>query len=163
VKALAAIALIAAVVALVLMTRPTRVQRAPDSPASPSASSSASDPDSRSAPPISSDAATRPTPQSTVALQLRLLDARDLPAFRATFLPAVAATITPDMMEACRTRVHQVPVLPDWEMAEDSTSPESGLRIRRVSMFGKSMTGFHEQADGRWLADAVWCLPVGLP
>jgi hypothetical protein len=29
-------------------------------------------------------------------------------------------------------------------------------------MFGKSMTGFHE-VDGRWLADAVWCLPVGLP
>jgi len=24
------------------------------------------------------------------------------------------------------------------------------------------MTGFHE-VDGRWLADAVWCLPVGLP
>jgi hypothetical protein len=29
-------------------------------------------------------------------------------------------------------------------------------------MFGKSMTGFHE-VDGRWLADGVWCLPVGLP
>jgi hypothetical protein len=29
-------------------------------------------------------------------------------------------------------------------------------------MFGKSMTGFHD-VDGRWLADALWCLPVGLP
>jgi hypothetical protein len=96
-----------------------------------------------------------------VAIQLRLLDEHNLSAFRATFTPTVAASITADMMEACRTRVHQVPVQPDWEMAEDST--ENGHHVRRVSMFGKSMTGFHEQPDGSWLADAVWCLPVGLP
>ncbi len=75
-------------------------------------------------------------------------------------LPAVQPQVTADAFAACRKRVRQVPVRPDWEMAEASAS--GGHRVIRVSMFGKSMTGFHE-VDGRWLADALWCLPIGLP
>jgi hypothetical protein len=97
-----------------------------------------------------------PRVEQAVADQLRVIDSGDLAAFRATFVPGVA--ITADTLAACRTRIHQVPVRPDWEMAKETVV--DGLRVRRVSMFGKSMTGFHEQPDGRWLADAAWCVPV---
>ena len=98
--------------------------------------------------------------EQAVEHQLAVIDIGDLDAFRATFTSDVK--VTPEALAACRTRVHQVPVRPDWEMAEDSID-EHGQRVRRVSMFGKSLTGFHEQGDGRWLADALWCVPVGLP
>jgi hypothetical protein len=100
------------------------------------------------------------SPQTTVQTQLRLLEGGNADLFRQTFLPSVRPQVTAEAFEACRKRVRQVPVQPDWEMAEASTS--GGNRVVRVSMFGKSMTGFHD-VDGRWLADAVWCLPVGLP
>ena len=96
--------------------------------------------------------------RATVDTQLMLLrEGRDAD-FRATFLPTVA--VTPEAIAACRRRIDQVPVKPDWEVAEDVVI--DGHAVRRVSMFGKSMTGFHE-LSGRWLADAVWCVPTGLP
>ena len=64
------------------------------------------------------------------------------------------------MIAGCRKKVASAVVMPDWEMAENEVV--NGRRVRRVSMFGKSMTGFHE-IDGRWLADAAWCVPVGVP
>ncbi|HYR18107.1 MAG TPA: hypothetical protein VEQ15_01365 [Myxococcales bacterium] len=100
------------------------------------------------------------SPQTTVETELRLLEGGKADLFRQTFLPSVQPQVTAEAFEACRKRVRQVPVRPDWETAEASTS--GGHRVVRVSMFGKSMTGFH-QVDRRWLADAVWCLPVGLP
>src|SRR5712691_8609415 len=100
------------------------------------------------------------SPQATVGTELRLLEGGEQDLFRQTFLPAVQPQVTADAFAACRKRVRQVPVRSDWEMAEASAS--GGHRVIRVSMFGKSMTGFHE-VDGRWLADALWCLPVGLP
>ena len=100
------------------------------------------------------------SPQRTVQTALGLLEAGDLDLFRQTFLASVQPQVTADAYAACRRRVRQVPVRPDWEVAEESTS--AGHRVVRVSIFGKSMTGFHD-VDGRWLADALWCLPVGLP
>jgi hypothetical protein len=98
------------------------------------------------------------SPRQTVDTQMKLLaEGRD-GEFRATFLPGVA--ISADQIEACRKRVANTVVRPDWEMAEDVLV--NGHRVRRVSMFGKSMTGFHD-VQGKWLADAVWCVPVGLP
>jgi hypothetical protein len=97
-------------------------------------------------------------PQSTVETQLRLLHENRDADFRATFLPTVA--VTPEAIAACKKRIDQVPVKPDWEMAEDAFV--DGHAVKRVSMFGKSMTGFHD-LGGKWLADAVWCVPTGLP
>ena len=111
-------------------------------------------------PPAGLDPAALASPRATVQTELRLLEGGEQDLFRQTFFPAVQPQVTADAFAACRKRVRQVPVRPDWEMAEVSAS--GGHRVVRVSMFGKSMTGFHE-VDGRWLADAVWCLPVGLP
>jgi hypothetical protein len=117
-------------------------------------------PRSAANPPAGLDRAALASPRDTVQTQLRLLEAGDQDRFRQTFLPSMQPQVTAEAFAACRKRVRQVPVRPDWETAEASAS--SGHRVVRVSMFGKSMTGFHE-VDGRWLADAVWCLPVGLP
>jgi hypothetical protein len=100
--------------------------------------------------------------EHAVEMQLHLIADGDLDALRATFTPEIRTRVTADVLAACRVRVRQVPVRPDWEMATDEID-EHGQRVRRVSMFGKSLTGFHEQPDGRWLADALWCVPVGLP
>ncbi len=97
------------------------------------------------------------SPQATVQTQLDLLHGGSDEAFRATFLPSVQPSLTPDAIAACRRRVEHVPVRPDWEKAELSTG--SAGRVLRVSMFGKSETGFHETA-GQWLADAAWCVPI---
>ena len=97
---------------------------------------------------------------ATVQTELRLLEAGKQELFRQTFLRSVQPQVTTEAFEACRKRVQQVLVRPDWETAKPGKS--RGHRVVRVSIFGKSMTGFHE-VDGRWLADAVWCLPVGLP
>jgi hypothetical protein len=98
------------------------------------------------------------SPQATVETQLELLRGGRDSELRTTFLPSVS--VTSEAIETCKRRVRSVPVRPDWEMAEDRV--EQGHRVRRVSMFGKSMTGFHEMGRA-WLADAVWCVPVGLP
>ncbi len=100
------------------------------------------------------------SPEATISTQVRLLEEGRDREFKATFMPEVQDQLTPDAIEACRKRLAQVRVQPDWEVAEDSVV--DGRRVERVSMFGKSMTGFHD-VDGSWLADAVWCLPVGLP
>jgi hypothetical protein len=97
---------------------------------------------------------------STRSVRRPLLESGKPDLFRETFLPSVQPQVTAETFEACRKRVRQVPVRPDWETAE--VGALGGHRVVRVSMFGKSMTGFHE-VDGRWLADALWCLPVGLP
>ncbi len=99
-------------------------------------------------------------PAATVSTQVRLLEDGDDEAFRETFVPSMRDKVTPDAIAACRKRLAQVRVQPDWEMAEDSTA--GGERVERVSMWGKSMTGFHD-VNGRWLADALWCVPTGLP
>lgn len=98
--------------------------------------------------------------RDAVLSTIAALDAGDRAAFTAAFVPALRSKIDDAAFAACRTRVHQVDVHPDWETAEDGIV--DGHAVRRVSMFGKSMTGFHEQG-GRWLADALWCVPVGLP
>ncbi len=100
------------------------------------------------------------SPRSTVDTQLALLRSGDDAAFRQTFLERVRPLVTPEAIAACRRRVEQVPVRPDWEMAESSSGPDG--RAVRVSMFGKSETGFHD-VGGKWLADAVWCVPTGIP
>jgi hypothetical protein len=119
-------------------------------PASPRAAAPATPPPP--APPAETKGA-----EHAVAAQLQLIENGRLEDLRETFMPEVRDRVTADALHACRVRIHQVPVRPDWEMAED------GPGVRRVSMFGKSMTGFHEQPDGRWLADTLWCVPVGLP
>jgi hypothetical protein len=68
--------------------------------------------------------------------------------------------VTPETFARCKNRVASTRVLPDWETAEDTT--ENGHPVRKVSIFGKSMTGFHD-LDGAWLADRFWCLPTGVP
>jgi hypothetical protein len=100
------------------------------------------------------------SPQAAVQTAVRLLESGNQDLFRDTFLPSVQPQVTADAFAACRRRVSQAPVRPDWEMAEHVTS--AGRRVVRVSIFGKSMTGFHE-VGGRWLADALWCIPVGVP
>src|SRR5581483_781477 len=72
--------------------------------------------------------------QTTVATQLSYLDDGQYDLFIQTFTDEVRPQVTPEVFERCRTRVHQVPVRPDWEMAEPAV--ESGHRVNRVSMFG---------------------------
>lgn len=112
------------------------------------------------APPPGLDRAAVASPEIAVQTALRLLESGQEDLFRETFLPAVRPQVTAEAFEACRRRVRQSRVQPDWEMAEEVSS--DGHRVVRVSMFGKSETGFHE-LGGRWLADALWCRPVGLP
>jgi len=111
------------------------------------------------APPSPSASAAAPrleTAEIAVETQIALLAAHRYVDFRRTFLPDVE--VTDEAIAACERRVVGRKVLPDWELAEEATI--RGRRVRSVSMFGKSMTGFHEVAPGRWLADAVWCNPV---
>jgi hypothetical protein len=98
--------------------------------------------------------------ETTVSTQMTYLEDGQYDLFVQTFAEDVRSQVTRDVFERCRTRIGQVPVRPDWEMAEETA--ESGHRVRRVSMFGKSMTPFVE-TDGAWRAQAIWCLPVGLP
>ena len=100
------------------------------------------------------------SPQTTVQTQLSLLQDGQRELFAQTFVEALRPQVTPEVFKACQVRVNQVPVKPDWEMAEDSL--DGGKRILRVSIYGKSLTGFDE-LDGRWLADTLWCVPTGLP
>ena len=111
-------------------------------------------------PPPPLDPAAVSSPQSTVASSLRFLEADDELRFRQTLLPSVAAKLTPETFADCRAHLARGPVTPDWEVAERTV--QDGHLVVRVSMFGKSLTGFHE-LRGRWLADALWCLPTGLP
>jgi hypothetical protein len=168
---LGAVALVFAAVAAFLLLRrsepETKAAASEVAPASPTAAPTAAahpnadTPLPPAAPPRARlDAAALASPQTAVQTALRLLDSGDQDLFRETFLPSVQPQVTADAFAACRRRVRQVPVRPDWEVAEEATS--AGHHVLRVSMFGKSMTGFHD-VDGRWLADAVWCLPVGLP
>ena len=118
-----------------------------------------SSPRPATAPPELKEAALA-SPRNAVQTALRLLDNGEQDLFRETFLPSVQPQVTAEAFDACRRRVRQAPVRPDWEMAEESAA--GGERVVRVSMFGKSMTGFHD-VNGRWLADSLWCLPTGLP
>lgn len=97
---------------------------------------------------------------TTVQTQLSLLGDNQYELFVQTFTGEVRPQVTREVFDACRVRISQVPVRPDWEMAEESSG--AGRRIVSVSMFGKSLTPF-EETDGRWLAGALWCVPVGLP
>ena len=114
-------------------------------------------PNTTPAPPAPLDPAAVSSPQSTVASSLRFLEADDELRFRQTLLPSVAAKLTPETFADCRAHLARGPVTPDWEVAERTV--QDGHLVVRVSMFGKSLTGFHE-LRGRWLADALWC---GLP
>ena len=98
--------------------------------------------------------------QTTVQSQLSLLGDNQYDLFVQTFAEALRPQVTREAFESCRTRINQVPVKPDWEMAEEST--DAGRRVVSVSIFGKSMTAF-EETDGRWLAGSLWCVPTGLP
>lgn len=98
--------------------------------------------------------------QSTVQTQLSLLEDQQYELFVQTFVEAQRATVTREIFDTCRTRIKQVPVRPDWEMAEQRVV--EGRAEVAVSIFGKSLTTFTE-VNGRWLADSVWCVPVGLP
>jgi hypothetical protein len=100
------------------------------------------------------------TPEHAVDAAVRAFASGDADAFRGTLLPRVRNEVTADVFARCQQWIGTRRVLPDWEMAE--TAREDGHDVRRVSMFGKSMTGFHA-IDGRWLADRVWCLPTGVP
>lgn len=103
------------------------------------------------------------SPRENLAIAMRLLEAGDDDAFRATFLPSVRSQLTTSAIESCRRRLVGKTLKPDWEVAESSVEPnEAGAaeRIVRVSIFGKSMTGFHEVAPDEWLTDAAWCVPI---
>lgn len=103
------------------------------------------------------------SPRDTIATQQRLLDEHDDAAFRRTFLRSVQSELTDAAIEACRRRLAGKTLHPDWAVAEESVEPGDGgvaERVVRVSIFGKSMTGFHEVSPGTWLADAAWCVPV---
>ena len=100
------------------------------------------------------------SPQTTLQTQLSLLEDNQYELFVQTFAAAQRTGVTREVFEACRVRVKQVPVLPDWEMAEQRVI--DGHAASAVSIFGKSLTTF-TQLDGRWLAGSAWCLPVGLP
>lgn len=107
-------------------------------------------------------AATRQTlpltsPRQTIAAELALLGTDRVEAFRSTFLPEIQAQITPEVFLACKARVMNRAVRPDWEVAEERVV--SGRRVLSVSIFGKSTTGFVEVSPDEWRADAVWCLP----
>jgi hypothetical protein len=102
------------------------------------------------------------SPKETVETQIALLRADRDDDLRATFVVGVRASLTDDDLAFCKQKVRTRPVRPDWEMAEDGVTPD-GHPIRRVSMFGKSMTGFVETAPGQWLADSVWCTQGRLP
>ncbi len=123
-------------------------------PSSMAPSSSASSASSAMAP----GAVDLSSPKATVETQLRLLQEGKDDELRKTFLPSVG--ISADQLDACKKKIASSVVKPDWEMAEEEVV--NGHRVRRVSMFGKSMTGFHD-IGGKWLADALWCLPVGVP
>jgi hypothetical protein len=101
------------------------------------------------------------SPDATVQTQIELLEAGKDAEFRETFMPDVRSDLSAGTIDACRSRVQNVPVKPDWEVARDDTD-EQGRPTRWVSMWGKSETGFH-QVKGAWLADSVWCDPPGLP
>ena len=103
------------------------------------------------------DARDLAAPKVTVKTQLALLSAGRIEAFRETLLPSLRPSLTAALFAACQHRIRQSAVLPDWEMAEEAVV--EGHRVIRVSMFGKSMTGFHNIGD-RWLADSVWCRPT---
>ena len=98
------------------------------------------------------------SPTATVDTQMMLLRENRDEEFRKTFLPTVE--ISADQIEACKKKIASSVVKPDWEMAEEQVV--NGHRVKRVSMFGKSMTGFHD-TGGKWLADYLWCVPVGVP
>jgi len=98
------------------------------------------------------------SPTATVDSQMMLLRENRDEEFRKTFLPSVP--ISADQIDACKKKIASSVVKPDWEMAEEQVV--NGHRVKRVSMFGKSMTGFHDMS-GKWLADYLWCVPVGVP
>jgi hypothetical protein len=100
------------------------------------------------------------TPEHAVDSAVSALAAGDDAAFVSTLLPRIRSDATPEAIARCRNRVTSTRVLPDWETSEVAT--EDGHEVRRVSMFGKSMTGFHH-LGAAWLADRLWCLPTGAP
>ena len=110
-----------------------------------------------SAPPSTPATLPRTNPRQTLEVQLALLGTDRLEAFRSTFLPEIQPQITPEVFAACKGRVRDRAVRPDWEVAEDRVV--LGRRVVSVSIFGKSMTGFVEVSPEEWRADAVWCLP----
>ena len=100
-------------------------------------------------------------PRATVDTQIELLTSNRDDELRATFMPNIRDKLTPQAIATCKRKVESHPVRPDWEMAEEATV--DGRRVRRVSMFGKSMTGFVEARPNVWLADDVWCVQGQLP
>ena len=124
----------------------------PPPPAPPSLSSA------HEAPHAADPRSARFSPHRTVATQLALLEKGSDADFRATFLPSVQPELTSEAIARCREHMRGRPLRPHWAMAEESV--EDGKRVVRVSMFGKSLTGFHEDAREQWLADSVWCLPT---
>jgi len=92
------------------------------------------------------DPAALASARATVQTELRLLEGGEQDLFRETFLPSVQPQITAEAFAACRKRVRQVPVAAG--LGDDRGRRLGGHRVVRVSMFGKSMTGFHE-VDGR--------------
>ena len=100
-------------------------------------------------------------PRATVDTQIELLTSNRDDELRATFMPNIREKLTPQAIATCKRKVESHPVRPDWEMAEEATV--DGRRVRRVSMFGKSMTGFVEARPNVWLADDVWCVQGQLP
>ena len=93
------------------------------------------------------------SPQDTMAAQMAMLARDDVAAFRASF----TVPVSDEQFAACKKRMKNAHLDPDWEMAE--TTIEDGHKVVRVSIFGKGMTGFHEKS-GRYLADTVWCVPI---
>jgi hypothetical protein len=100
------------------------------------------------------------SPERAVESAVKFLQIGDQESWKSTFLPTVQADLAADAFEKCRAYVERTRVLPDWETAQTATV--DGHPVKRVSMFGKSLTGFH-QIGASWYADRVWCLPTGVP
>jgi hypothetical protein len=91
--------------------------------------------------------------KNTMASQLELLTRGDVAGFRASF----SVPVSDEQFALCQKRMSNAHLSPDWEMAKHSV--QNGQRVTKVSIFGKGMTTFRE-VGGRYVADAVWCVPL---
>jgi hypothetical protein len=94
------------------------------------------------------------SPQAALDAGLRAIKDGDLPGFRASLVPAVAAKAGPKELARCQEFLRAKPVRPGWEAAE-RTAVDNHVVVR-VNVTADQKVALH-QLSGRWLADSVWC------
>lgn len=136
---------------------PHHSERAPEAP------SATPTPAAQPAPPTQPDALARvdlSTPRAAIEAQADLLRTGNDEAFRATFVAALRAQITPETIVACRAYLTSQGghAYPEWDsLAEDTEDGHPVVRLRMTR--GALVYTTYHQTDGRWLSDQVWCLP----